>query len=375
MRDCIKFSRSRATTNRPEQLLDMQSTAPSVLIIRRRYLGDLILLGAIIKNLRLHSPFAHIAVLTERAYAGVLEMNPDVNEVLHFPHGFGDWLALTRRLWKQKFSAVFDFDNRDKTALITLLSRATRRFALHHGEKVHLGWMYTDHEVVKHSLANLHLIDFHDRLLIRAGISVTSRDISLRPREADLQFVRALPELADLPHDRPRLMVHPGSRSACRIWPAKNFAAVLDEVQASGLASVTLVSGPAEKQLTDDIQRQMRTPIKCLRQDFSLSQLGALLSTFDSLLCHDSGPMHLAAAVGTTVVALYGSQDKDLFAPIGADHICLAPPLPCTNCVLPNLCKPGDSYNTYCVRNILESDVLDAIRKQLQSKPHVELLR
>lgn len=343
----------------------MPRTKPQILIIRRRYLGDLILLGAIIKNLRLHWPSAHIAVLTEQAYAGVLEMNDDVDEILPFPNSLGGWWNLIQRLWQQKITAVFDFDNRDKTALIAWLSRATRRYALHHGEAVHLGWMYTDHEVVKHSLTGFHLIDFHERLLTRAGIPLAGRDISLKPRGVDLDFVRRLPEFAVLPPDRPRLLVHPGSRSACRIWPAKNFAAVLDAIQTSGLASVTLVAGPAEQHLTDEIQRLMATPTKCLQQNFSLPQFGALLATFDLLLCHDSGPMHLAAAVGTPVVALYGSQDKTLFAPLGTDHICLSPPLPCTHCALPDACKPGDSYNTYCVRNILAADVLNAIRQQL----------
>jgi ADP-heptose:LPS heptosyltransferase len=128
-----------------------------------------------------------------------------------------------------------------------------------------------------------------------------------------------------------------------------------------------LVAGQAEIAFIDDIQRHATTPLTCLRQNFSLPQLGALLSTFDLLLCHDSGPMHLAAAVGTRVVALYGSQDRSVFAPIGADHICLSPPLPCTNCVLPDLCKADDSYRTYCVRNIREEDVLRAIQQQLRT--------
>ena len=341
--------------------------SPRILLIRRRYLGDLVLLGAIVRDLRRYSPNAHIAVITERAYAGVLAMNDDVNEVLAFPRSFFDWMALARQLWKQRFSAVFDFDNRDKTALIAWLSRATRRFALHHGERVHLGWMYTDCELVTASLSNFHLLDLHERLLDRAGVPVTSRNIALAPRKVDLEFARSLPALHELPVDRPRLLVHPGSRSSCRVWPAKAFAMLLDEVQCSGLASVTLVAGPAEIAFIDDIQQHATTPLTCLRQNFSIPQLGALLSTFDLLLCHDSGPMHLAAAVGTRVVALYGSQDRSVFAPIGDHHICLSPPLPCTNCLMPDLCIPNDSYRTYCVRHIRKEDVLRAIQQQLRT--------
>ena len=91
MPGCTKFNRSTATTNRLDRQLEMRSGTPRILVIRRRYLGDLILLGAILKNLRLQSPGAHIAVITEQAYAEVLAMNPEVDEVLPFPHGLAGW--------------------------------------------------------------------------------------------------------------------------------------------------------------------------------------------------------------------------------------------------------------------------------------------
>ena len=58
---------------------------PRVLVIRRRYLGDIVLLGSVLRNLRLHWPAAWIAVLTEAAYAGVLRLNPEVDSALVFP--------------------------------------------------------------------------------------------------------------------------------------------------------------------------------------------------------------------------------------------------------------------------------------------------
>jgi ADP-heptose:LPS heptosyltransferase len=93
--------------------------------------------------------------------------------------------------------------------------------------------------------------------------------------------------------------------------------------------------------------------------------LAALIAQFDLLLCHDSGPMHLAAAVGTRVVALLGSQNPVLFAPPGEGHIVLQPPLPCTACVAPGECVPGDSYRNYCVRNLPVGPVFTAVRDQL----------
>ena len=344
----------------------MAHPAPRVLVIRRRYLGDIVLIGNVLRNLRLHWPAAHLAVLTEAAYAGVLAMNPDVNEVLAFPGRAGQWWALARRLGSARFTHVFDLDNRDKTAFITLASGAARRYGLRHGRAVHLPWCYTDREAVpREFLDDHHFNDLQRRLLVRAGVPIATREVTLRPLAADLEFVSALPELAGLPADRPRVLVHPGSRSEFRVWPAEHFACVCDQLHAGGLASVSIVAGPAETGLVDAIQARMTTPAACLRRPLTVPQLGALLAGFDVLLCHDSGPMHMAAAVGTRVVALFGSQSPVIFGPVGEGHVTLSPPLPCERCVAPGVCKPDYAYFNYCVRNIDPARVLDALRRIL----------
>src|ERR1039458_9554656 len=106
------------------------SAPPRILVIRRRYLGDIVLLGSVFRSLRQHWPQAHLTVLVERAYTGVPAMNPDVDDILTMPRGILGWLRLIRTLHREKFTLVLDFDNRRKTALITRLSRAARRVTL-----------------------------------------------------------------------------------------------------------------------------------------------------------------------------------------------------------------------------------------------------
>ena len=345
----------------------MSVPTPNVLVIRRRYLGDIVLLGNVLRNLRAYWPAARLTVLTERAYAGVLAMNPDADGVLPFPNRLADWWKLWWRLRSERFTHVLDFDNRDKTAFITLASGASHRYGLRHGRAVHLPWCYTDHEVVPREFLDDHHINaLFQRLLVRAGVPIATRDVTLRPLAADLEFVRRLPEIGNLPTDRPRVLVHPGSRSEFRVWPAEHFAAVCSRLVSEGLASVTIVAGPAEAHLVEAIQARMTAHATCLRQPFTVPQLGALCAGFDVLLCHDSGPMHVAAAVGTRVVALFGSQSRTIFGPVGEGHVTLSPPLPCAACVAPGLCKRDDAYFNYCVRNITPERVLEALRGVLE---------
>src|SRR5687767_6039943 len=92
---------------------------PRVLVIRRRYLGDIVLLGSVLRNLRLCWPRAWITVLTEVTYAGVLRLNPDVDSTLTFPRGALEWFGFVRALRGVGYTHVLDFDNTDKTALVT----------------------------------------------------------------------------------------------------------------------------------------------------------------------------------------------------------------------------------------------------------------
>jgi ADP-heptose:LPS heptosyltransferase len=374
LRRSIRLCRVRKTAQAAtEQLAFLRTLSPAqatprILVIRRRYLGDIVLLGSVFRSLRQHWPKAHLTVLVERAYAGVLTMNPDVDEILEMPHSIIEWWRLVRTLRREKFTLVLDFDNRRKTALITRLSGAACRVALHHGPQVCLPHCYTQHEIAGDDfLANRHITDFYHRMLRAVDVPLVSEPFSLTPRAADLDFIRRLPELASLPPGRPRLLVHPGSRSTYRVWPAEAFAEVCDRLQTEGAASVILVAGPAEQAIVQAIRQRMHIPVVCLQHPLEVPQLAALFASVDLLLCHDSGPMHLAAAVGTRVVALYGSQNLANWRPLGAHHTVLQPPLPCVHCVSPAICQPNEPYFNHCVRNITVPDVLAALRAQLRT--------
>ena len=349
----------------------MSESAPRILVIRRRYLGDLVLLGPVLHSLRTRWPQAHIAVLTEAAYAGVLTINPDVDETLNFPHGIGDWWALWLRLRAAKFTHVFDFDNREKTALITWASHASQRFALHNGVRATWGWAYSAIALVPVDfLIGRHVTIYFSHLLEVANVPVSNSFAGLIPMPRDVAAMSQLPSISALPQDRPRLLVHPGSRSEFRLWPEENFASVLGTIVAQNIASVTLIAGPNERHLVDAIVQRMTQAVTRIDESLSVAQLAALLAQYDALLCHDSGPMHVAAAVGTRVVALFGAQGSVVFAPLGEGHSLLSPPIPCVNCVSPESCVKGDTYRMRCVQNISPSEVVAALGKIL-AYPHL----
>jgi len=336
--------------------------SPHLLVIRRRYLGDVVLLGSFLRNLRLHWPQGRLAVLVEPAYAGALALNPDVNEILLWPARAAQWPAFLGRIRRSGFTHVFNFDNTEGTAALTRLSGAPFRLGLHHGGfRLKFPSCYT---VVVHDPTEDHenrpITEYYLRTLAAAGAPIATREVRLEPRAADVEELRRFVGAIG-----PVVVVHPGSRSPWRVWPADRFALVCDRIQSELSAQVVLVGGPADREITAAIRRQARTHLLNLPPPWPLSRFAALARVADVVLCHDSGPMHLAAAVGTPVVALYGSQNAVLFQPVGQGHTLLQPPLPCTACVAPDQCVPADSYHNYCVRRLGVDEVFAAVRDQL----------
>ena len=336
---------------------------PRILIIRRRYIGDLVLLAPFLRNLRRHWPAGSFTVLVDEGYADILALNPDIDRVLQIPRRpprrLQRAVALLRVLRSARFTHVFDLDTNDRTAFLSRLTGAPFRASFEpdkHRWRRRLAYtrlsVVTPEEYYAESF-----IDHTLRLLPFADVPVATRECRLEPRPDDLRRAAAL-----LPDPRrPRVLLHPGSRSSYRIWPLDRFARVADRLQTEAGAQVLLIGGPADQALVEGIRASARTPLVVLPPSVDLCTFAACVRQVDLLLCHDSGPMHIAAAVGTRVVALFSSQSKIVWAPAGEGHRVLQAPLPCTGCLWPQECDPGNGYKNYCVRRIGEDEVYSAV--------------
>jgi ADP-heptose:LPS heptosyltransferase len=352
----------------------MADVSPNLLVIRRRYLGDIVLLGSVLRNLRLHWPDAGITVLTESAYTGILPLNPDVNGSLAFPRHLSHWPGFIRTLRRTRYTHVLDFDNTEKTALVTWLSAAIVR-ATFNRELItfRFGRFYTHVAKVTNDFYDSHHItETYLALLPAIGVPIVSREVRLVPRPSDLAAIASWagtghPTYATRP---PRVLLHPGSRSIYRLWPPERFAAVCDRLQEQLGVQVFVVAGPGEQKLVEEIRAHAKFHLVAITQRFTVGQFAAMVAQFKLLLCHDSGPMHVAAAVGTPVVALFGSQNATIWRPLGPRQTVLQTTLPCV-CLgpaAPTPCEQGNSYKSYCVRKISEDEVFNAIAKQLSLK-------
>jgi len=353
----------------------MDDQHPKILVIRRRYVGDLVLTGPVLKNLRAHMPQARITLLVDEKYQDVHSRSPEINEVIDIPQRRKEcvaayllrWSGFLMRLRTRRFDVVYDISPNTRSACLTYFTGARKRVSFweedsshwwHRLYNVHTTWA----DAERHSI---HIVDLYLKPLLADNVPIVTHSITMTLHPDDVAVARTLIQQV-LPVRRgPLVAVHPGARQARRCWPPERFAAVCDDIQSRLKGQVLLLSGPGEATTVQAIESAAATGVAVLDQKLTVPQLTAILHEADLYLGHDSGPMHLAAAVGTPVVALFGAQSPGLWRPYGDGHLVLRPPMPCVDCPFPDVCRPPDPEQTLCVRRLTVDEVISAVERQL----------
>jgi len=285
----------------------------------------------------------------------------------------GQRLRLVAELRRARFTHVLDFDNATTASLLTWLSGAPVRVTYEReGYRLRRGWMYTAiAPIPARDYHTLHITESYLALLSAIGVPIRTRDPSLSPSDADIARVQKfsrpkLPATRELRKSRPRVFIHPGASRSARVWPLERFASVCNQLHDQLGAEVFLIAGPSERAAACTIRDTAHSQPVVINESLSLGEFAALCRHFDLMLCNDSGPMHIAACMGTRVVALFGAQNAILWGPIGGaenGHAILQTSRPCA-CLdgLPSPCIKSHTDRSYCVRKLSVEQVIEAVR-------------
>ncbi len=360
----------------------VETNVARILVIRRRYVGDLILLEPFLRNLREARPGARITVVVDQGYEDVLRGCASLDEIAVLPVR-GGLLARLRGWWQllgqvRRSDLAFDFSRNEQSALLLALSGAPRRVSHEITDDAavrrrrwsdRLRRRLTSTDLVRLTRAEqvaMHAVDYENLLLHAVGIEAPHRRPSLRVAEEARERARELAERARGDgRDRPLVLVHPGGRGESKQWPVERFAAVADALEAEPGAAVVFVAGPGEGHLA----RTFRAARRCggglvLDEVPALADLYALLAECALFVGNDSGPAHMAEAVGTPTLTLFGATRVAVWRPLGERDVALQPDLPCREaCLRPAAC--GDGKPRWCVQRIEEGEVIAAARRML----------
>lgn len=287
----------------------MPSAPDSICILRLSALGDAVHVVPVVRAIQRQVPACRITWVIGKGERALLDGLEDVEFVV-FDKKSG--LAGMRALWRQmrdrRFDALLQMQLALRANLLALGLRAGRRIGYDKARsKEGHGF------AIKERIApgGHHVQDVFGRFLAPLGLDFDRVEWRLPVPDAARDWARA-----SLPDDAPVLLVSPCSSHALRNWRAERYAAVADHAVERGWR-VALIGGRSrlERDTADAILAAMRHPAQDLVGKDTLKQLIALLERADALLAPDSGPVHIANAVGTPVVGLYACTDRSRSGP------------------------------------------------------------
>ena len=337
-----------------------------ILLIQLKHLGDVLLITPVIAALRAAFPQAAISALTPLGMEAMLTEHPQLTAVLTVDRR----QRSPRRLWelarglrRPGFDLVLEFSGGDRGAFYTWLTGAGTRVGFAHPRRPfwHRRLAFTllapapplrEHTVIK----NLALV----------------RALGIEPGQPRLEFfwndrteeqVQGILGQFGLTHKN-FVVVHPPARWLFKCWTAPGYARVIDALQKDYRLPVVLTAGPApqEMALIQEILELVQTAPVNLAGKVDLKALGALIAQARLFLGVDSAPMHLAAAVDTPSVVLFGPSGPYNWRPWGQRHIVLTKDLDCQPCGRDGC---DGAKLSRCLTQITPAEVLAAVDRQL----------
>jgi lipopolysaccharide heptosyltransferase I len=296
--------------------------ARRIALIKPSALGDIVHALPVLTALRRRFPEAHLAWVVNRVYEPLLRGHPDLNETLPFDRGAGRrgwWSALSnfarflRDLRRQRFDLVIDLQGLLRSGVMCLAAGAPRCLGLS-GAREGAAWCYTD--VVRGGeRLTQHAVERYWRAAEAVG-AAGPREFRFPAFAAEQAWAREI--LRPLP--RPWLAVGVGARWRTKRWPPAHFAELLGQAQAAfGGTAIFVGSAGEDAVLSRATAEHLAGPRLLLAGDTTLPQLAALLRQADVMVANDTGPLHLAAALGRPVVAPYTCTRARLTGPYGAE--------------------------------------------------------
>ena len=275
----------------------------NVLLIQLKRIGDLILTAPAIAAVRKTFPQATISLAVGYGSRELVPAIPGIDRVFVARGSLSDapqWFALAAT----KFDYCVDFSRTDRSAFLTLLSRAERRvtYGMMHRKSLR---QLSYNEFVPSRVLSLHTVDHHLSLVAPLGVHDISGEVRLvLPKKAK---ERAADVIARHELGTNFIILHPGSARAEKFWVAGRWAEVADRMNREQFTIVlTGANSPMEQEHIAEIKRHLETAVIDLSGQLDLLALSALIERARLLATIDSAPMHLAGALGTPQVALFG---------------------------------------------------------------------
>ena len=332
-----------------------------ILVVRIDRIGDLVLSTPIFKNIKKAMPDCRLSVLANKTASVLLSNNPDVDDIIIYDPRRSIWKKIwgLLKLRSYHFDLAIDpyADYELKTALITALAGAKKSI----GYPSH-GRQFLFNLPAPELRSDRHFIEISLDLLAACGISATEKLPEIFLTKAERQWACQLLE-AETNCSKSVIGIHPGAHYPSQRWPAEYHAQVIDQLRRTEDVEFILLGGHGDQDELVAVQSCMTGSI-CAHVTSDIRQFAAIASLCQILVCNNSGPLHVAAAVKTPTLSFCGPTNYDRWLPIGAGHRVLRiHRLECIGCQAAHC--PIKTHD--CMRLIKPAEVVAALKEMLST--------
>ncbi len=330
-----------------------------LLVVKTSSIGDVIHALPVAQAIKEAAPRLTLGWVVRRRCADVLHGNPCIDHLYIMPDRptVAELRVLRTELQAGRYDIALDMQGLFLSGLVTRLS----------GAPVRVGWdrnreanaLFLTHPFIPGRARDRHEVDLLYGFAEALGVHAAHPEFTPQPYLAVEGMERADEWLAGLP--RPRIALNVGASRAYKRWPADRWASVARALAASR-QGVVFVGDKADAETVAKITPALAAGFLDLAGRTTLRELASVLAACDLLVTADTGPMHIAVAVGTPVVALFGATDPVRHGPYGARNVVLHDPAP--GAMVPGR-RPTDEAGAACMARITSGDVLAAVATKL----------
>ncbi len=286
----------------------IKSRIHRILLIRIKYLGEVVLTTPVIKNLRTHFPEAEICLLTREGYAPIMEDNPDLSRTI-LMSSRDKASGFIKQVRACEFDLVIDLSNTWRTGLLARLSGARYRAGAHKG----IARLFYN-RLRRPDKAQQDVVDDYLSFLAPLGCETERHDTQVLLTEKEREWAQFYLLSGGIVPEKPLVAIHPGSRLESRVWPFERFVTLVAALHAQGLQVVFIQGGPDEGPMLQRLMDQVPNEVICA-DNMPVRRLGSLLAQANVLVSSYSGLMHLGAAVGTKIIGIFGPDAPEYWFP------------------------------------------------------------
>lgn len=346
-----------------------QARYKRILVTRTDRIGDVVLSTPVLKALRMAYPCAYLAMLVRPYTRAVVEGNPYLDEIIVYDKkecdgNFFKFFGFIRRLAGRKFDAALVLHPTNRDHLIVFLSGIKRRIG--YGRK--LGFLMTDRLVHDKQLGQKHESEYALDMARCLGIEPREKEFFVPADSRAEQWAGDFLRAAGVKAGERVVAINPGASCPSKIWPPVRYAAVADALAARGYKIVVL-AGPdsLDKKTAQSVIGNMRAPAVDCIDKAPIPETASLFRRSSLVISADTGPMHIAAAVGVPVIAIFGRNQAGIspqrWGPANKNSIVLHKDVGCTKCL-----AHGCAMGFACLAAVTVEEVLVAADRLIQRK-------